>query len=171
MTHMQTMTRDEQAQATLAADTIACPNCGHGIDPHGTDPGGTCGVGSVTERGDIDHCPCLLSPNAIAHLLLTADPTDAEVVDNPTRCPECRHDINWHGYEFDFDRYMCGGTYGDCNCDLSPSDIARALLAAEPTDAQVTPTPRTAPAPCAGNPVGRAPMSAADLPKGETNDD
>lgn len=45
MTHMQTMTRDEQAQATLAADTIACPNCGHGIDPHGTDPGGTCGVG------------------------------------------------------------------------------------------------------------------------------
>ena len=44
----------------------------------------------------------------------------------PTRCPECHHDINWHGYEFDFDRYMCGGTYGDCDCGLAPSDIARA---------------------------------------------
>ena len=72
MTHMQTMTTDEQFQA-LAADPILCPNCGHGIDPHGIDPGGICGVGSVTEQGDIDHCPCLLSPNAIAHLLLAAE--------------------------------------------------------------------------------------------------
>lgn len=59
------------------------------------------------------------------------------MTDTPTRCPECHHDINWHGYEFDFDRYMCGGTYGDCNCDLSPSDIARALLTAEPTEAML----------------------------------
>lgn len=50
--------------------------------------------------------------------------------DNPTLCPECHHSTNRHSYEFDFERYYCGGTYSECNCRLSPSDIVDALLAA-----------------------------------------
>lgn len=68
MTHRQHMSRDEQIAATMSAQTTACPNCGHGIDPHGTDPGGICGVGDENR----DRCPCLLSPNAIASLMLAA---------------------------------------------------------------------------------------------------
>ena len=68
MTHIQHMNRDEQIVAVLNAPTISCPNCDHGIDPHGVDPGGVCGVGD--ENGD--RCPCLLSPNAIAHALIAA---------------------------------------------------------------------------------------------------
>lgn len=44
-------------------------------------------------------------------------------------CPDCNHSINAHVFEFDFEQYFCGGTYGDCGCCLSPSDIARALMA------------------------------------------
>lgn len=59
------------------------------------------------------------------------------MTDNLTLCPECHHSTNRHSYEFDFERYYCGGTYSECNCRLSPSDIVDALLAAEPTDAEV----------------------------------
>lgn len=59
------------------------------------------------------------------------------MIDNPILCPDCGHDINLHVFEFDFERYFCGGTYGDCECRLGPSDIARALLTAEPTEAEV----------------------------------
>lgn len=55
----------------------------------------------------------------------------------PSLCPDCEHSVNAHVFEFDFERYFCGGTYGDCGCRLGPSDIARALLNAEPTEAEV----------------------------------
>lgn len=49
---------------------IACPDCGHGIDPHGTDPGGPCGVGDESANP----CPCLMQPNGIACELLQEQP-------------------------------------------------------------------------------------------------
>lgn len=51
---------------------VACPSCGHGIDPHGVDPGGPCGVGYSLEEGvrGIRTCQCLWSPNDIAWTLL-----------------------------------------------------------------------------------------------------
>lgn len=60
-----------------------------------------------------------------------------EVADKMILCPDCGHSINAHEFEFDFEQYFCGGTYGDCECHLSPSGVARALLVAEPTDAEV----------------------------------
>lgn len=58
----QHMTRDEQIKAVLSAPTPICPSCEHGMDPHGANPGDICGVGG---------CPCLLTPSAIHHLLIT----------------------------------------------------------------------------------------------------
>ncbi|MDJ0010134.1 hypothetical protein [Gordonia alkanivorans] len=67
------MTQDEVFRLQ-GFETIHCPECGHGIDPHGTDPGGICGVGD--EHGD--QCGCLMSPNGIAYALLTPDVTPAQ---------------------------------------------------------------------------------------------
>lgn len=49
-------------------------------------------------------------------------------------CPECGHDIDYH----ELDK-PCWVFYlaGYCDCDLDPSDIARALLTAEPTEAML----------------------------------
>lgn len=56
-------------------------------------------------------------------------------------CPECGHDIDGHErYEGILGRtcyvYNPAG-FPDCTCKLTPSDIARALLAAEPADTQI----------------------------------
>lgn len=45
---------------------VACPECGHGIDPHGFDPGGPCGVGDENRVP----CPCVMQPSGIAQALL-----------------------------------------------------------------------------------------------------
>ena len=59
-----------------------------------------------------------------------------------TECPECHHDIDRH--EFDEPCWECfyvwDGSDGPNEthfCKLRPSDIARALLAAEPTEAML----------------------------------
>ena len=59
----QHMTRDEQIKAVLSAPVPICPSCEHGMDPHGLNPGDICGVSGG--------CPCLLTPSAIHHLLIT----------------------------------------------------------------------------------------------------
>ena len=48
-------------------------------------------------------------------------------------CHECRHDIDYHALSFP---RGCEDGEG-CRCSLVPSDIARALLTAEPTEAGV----------------------------------
>lgn len=53
-------------------------------------------------------------------------------------CPECGHSIDSTYAYFDeqgLQEWNCDG--GDCDCHLAPSDIARALLTAEPTEAEV----------------------------------
>lgn len=55
---------------------------------------------------------------------------------DPILCPVCQHNINAHEYEIDFERYFCGGTYGDCICGLSPSEISRFVLEIERRKAQ-----------------------------------
>lgn len=52
----------------------------------------------------------------------------------PILCPECGHDIDYH----EFNEPCWGSFYlaGYCDCENNPSDIARALLTAEPTEAE-----------------------------------
>lgn len=53
-------------------------------------------------------------------------------------CPQCGHSINSTYAYFDesgLQEWNCDG--GDCDCHLAPSDIASALLTAEPTEAEV----------------------------------
>ena len=67
-------TTQDEVFRLQGSETIHCPECGHGIDPHGTDPGGVCGVGD--EHGA--QCGCLMSPNGIAYALLNPDQTPAQ---------------------------------------------------------------------------------------------
>ena len=54
----------------------------------------------------------------------------------PILCPECEHSIDDVYLTFYLD-WKCSGGNCDCDCDLSPSDIARALLTAEPSEAEI----------------------------------
>ena len=57
---------DRDIEHFFGRDTIRCPDCDHGIDPHGVDPGGICGVGDEAGK----RCDCLMTPNGIASQLL-----------------------------------------------------------------------------------------------------
>jgi hypothetical protein len=54
-----------QPPEPFSLPVVACPACGHGIDPHGVNGRGDwpgCGVGSK----DYTPCGCLWTPNDIA---------------------------------------------------------------------------------------------------------